>query len=481
MNSYTNSNSKIIRKSQIIRPYLGESNYATYNPISAYMPTGGNNEWYNRLKEDHCLGLYKLARSGASTLVNYANIYGYEELVERRFSRGGMNNCVHFKNGVVNLPFGMMWTPGWGGVYTNDYFRVSTTRSYAKNLGQVVTDLEHKFKPGNDSQFSARAFWSMRPKFQGEVSLINSVFELKDFRDVLKPLKIAKTLKSVVSSPLLSDYAKSFKRLSRDQNIQASLEENGLRTVGGLTPKELGILSRSISGTAATAVLTLNLAIKPTISDVLAIIAQYRTEAMEAQKAFAASGDDGSLSHFSENYTITKSLVRGLKAYDCYGTGSFTTVKRTATMRSFYEYKLRGLNETLVHYWGLAGTVEALWNMLPLSFVLDYVFTIGKALQYMGRDNNVTNLATEYCESVSIIAGDGIAIWQDSRIRSLVLDGVWKRPRSSAMYHLVSGTECKRYARKVLDPYKGPALPHFKAPKTSQTANILALARCILF
>lgn len=476
----TNSNSKVLRKQRETRPYIGDI-APVYNSTSSYMPTPINPEWNNRLNADYSMAMYKSARQNARSLATVADVYGYEELVERRFSRGGMNNVTHFHVGIVNKPFGMMWTPAWGGVYIHDYNRVSTTRGYALGLKQHVQGLAHRFQPGNDSQFSARAFWSMRPKFQGEVSIINSIFELKDFRDVLKPLQIARSFKRAVASPLFSDYKRSFHKLAKDRNIRAKLDEYGIATYKDLNPETLQQFSRSLSGSAATAVLTMSLAVKPTIADALAIMAQYKVDAMDAQRAFAASGDDGSLSHYGETSYVINSLVRGTRAYDCYGTGSFSTIKRTATMRSFYEYKMRDLNETLVKYWGLAGTTDALWNMLPLSFVLDYVFTVGKALQFMTRDNNVTNLTTEYCESVSILSGDGIAIWQDPRIRSLIIDGEYIRPRTGPVYHLVSGTECKRYTRKVMEPYKGPALPVFKVPKTSQAVNLLALARCILF
>ena len=119
--------------------------------------------------------------------------------------------------------------------------------------------------------------------------------------------------------------------------------------------------------------------------------------------------------------------------------------------------------------------------MLPLSFVLDYIWTIGKSLEYMDRDETVDILSTEYCESCKVIAHSGYFYLQDTRTPALMIDGVYKMPKSKLTPHLVTGTAGSYYQRIVKEPYKGPALPIFKAPSSSQTANLLALARCLLF
>lgn len=474
------SGCKTFRKERSLGTDLGDAGDSLYRAYSG-TTYPDMKPWNLRKDPELALGVYNASKALRGTNLVIPKIYGRELLIEKRFSRGGMNDVDHYKNQWINRPFLIMWTPSSGLTYYYDYFRMGTTRNLAMaKLAELCESARNTFQPGNDPYFSGRAYWSMRPKFEGEVSLINSVFELKDFKDVMKPRQIYRALKGAFLSPLHSDYAKSFQKLAKDRNVRAKLDEYGIRTPGDLNLNELRRLSHDISGSAATAVLAYNLAYKPTIADVLGIVAQWQTDAMDAQKAFKASGDDGSLSHFSENHRISDTMVPGTGNYTVFQSGSFADVKRTATMRSFYEYKMRDLNSTLVKYWGLAGTAEALWNMLPLSFVLDYVFTVGKALKYMERDNNVMNLTTEYCESVLIKSGDGLAISQDPRVASLIIDGNVLPPRSNTAYHLVSGTEVKRYTRKVMPAYKGPALPKFKVPSTSQALNMLALARAIL-
>lgn len=467
--------SKAISRTRQTSPNMGLG-FTTplYNSVGEYAPDAKFVGWSQHLNEDTALYLYNYRKRGASTIGSMGTALGQESITERRFNRGSMNNVVHTKCGLLNLPFGMMWTPAWGGVYIADFNRVFTTRGYATKLAEPTTAYGQLYAPGSDTLFSSRAYWSMRPKFHGDVSVINSIFELKDFRDVSSYGNLIKKFLSVQSNALKLRRVRGY---GTDHRVKVLIGKNGTSNPFDFTDYGIKDAAHDATGVAASMVLAYNLAIKPTIADAMAIMAQCATAAMDAQRAFALSGDEGSLSHYSEQFTPIASGIRGSRSYDCYFTGMFTHVKRTATMRSYYAYTMRPLNEALAHYWGLTGTVEALWNMLPMSFVLDYIFTIGKALRMMATDRNVRNLTYEYCESTAVTSGDGISIYHDPRVRSLIIDGKFYKPRQKVQHLLVSGTECTRFARRVMDPVKGPAFPVFRKPSPSQLANVAALVR----
>lgn len=468
--------------------YLGEANNRLYSRTSIYgVPVPSESE---------AKRLFYARRTLATTSIALDSNWGLEEIVSQNGKRSEFHNCTHARQRGANLPFLLLWLVK-GRLQKVEYYRRSTIRPYRKNLADTVSGLVSEYSPGGDPFFSGRAFWSMRPKFQGEVSLINSVFELKDFKDVLHPTKVVRSIRDLISGKAVRSFmekaskspnALGVTRVSNNRDYDGDIIPQAAATIKNaavgsfnLIPSSTSAMVRSTTGMAASAQLTLSLAIKPTIADVLAIIANAQRTAMDAQKMFHDYGNDGSVSHFSETALRSDQLTRCTGNNYVYAEGSTVKVVRTATMRSFYEYKMRSHNQALQKYWGLTGTVDALWNMLPLSFVLDYVFTVGKVLEYMRRDDNVLHLRTEYCESVKLRATDGLHIVQDSRVPALLIDGEWYPSTSKETSHLISGTEYTRYQRSVVPPYKGPALPKFKVPSGSQGMNLLALARVILF
>lgn len=475
------SHSKVSHKVRELYPDLGcmPVKDTLYRAYSGYHYT--TSETYQPLlNEDTYLGFWKQSYLMRGTNITVGQVLGQEEITSVNGGRSSMHACTHRKLNMVNYPHATHSErynrPG--ALYYTHYWRTKPSSGYALYLVNVLDGYLKRYSVGNDSGFSGRAFWSMRPTFEGQVSLINSIFELKDFRDVVNLPKLYKRLQNILNSPLIRSINRSDLRAK-----ERYLARTRARLVYGNTDKAtMKALTRDLSGSAAAAVLTMNLAIKPTISDFMSISAQLLQSASDAQSIFGLYGGLGSTSHFSE-VDVEHKLTLGSGNYYYLATGTHHKVKRTATMRSFYDYQMRPYNEALRLYWGLTGTTEALWNMLPLSFVLDYIFTVGKALEAMKRDDNVTNLRTEYCESIKIELTDGTHIALTPRMHSSIINGrFFKRPNfGSETYHLVSGTQCTRYTRKPMEPYKGPALPKFKKPSANQAVNILALARVFLF
>lgn len=149
-------------------------------------------------------------------------------------------------------------------------------------------------------------------------------------------------------------------------------------------------------------------------------------------------------------------------------------------MISYYELLWRNFEEMYPKWWGLEIGADEVWNMLPLSFVLDYILTIGKSLEYMEVDNRIKVQRVEYCESVKVTAELGRFIIQTPRTPHLILNGRYIDPVKGTNYHLVTGTCGSAYKRTVMEPYKGPALPQLRMPSVKQAGNMLSLARCLI-
>lgn len=443
--------------------YFASSSAATVGNLESLKP------------ESYAMSQYLYGKGMRATPVgNLPGGYGYE-CIRTSKTGGKFNNVTHVKREYVNVPFMLAWRDY---SYANGWYMVPYRRRPPQanvSLSNLVNQMHSYNSVGSDSEFSSSAFWSMRPKFEGQVSIINSIFELKDFKDVVNLPKMFRGISKALHTPNVT-WAQKQRFLDTHDKRAAGVPSYWNKSEGSLKK----IVEDSAS-TSAAAVLTVNLAIKPTLSDIMAIAAQAATAADQAQRTFQYYGAVGTTGHFGRSDTKA-SFTYGTKSNYVYANGLQTVLKRTATMYSHYDYVMRSHNEALRYYWGLTGTVEALWNMLPLSFVLDYVFTIGKALKYMARDNNVTKLSTEYCESCKITITQGDHIIQDPRVLSAVVDGVFIKPPTSGSRSalLVSGSRETRYTREVMEPYKGPALPRLKMPSTTQAVNMLALARLFL-
>lgn len=467
---------KNVSKTRLLHCYLGRENDNKQDQLTGMFDASG---WTKQQFHTWALSSYRDGKAARDQAVTYLDFLGAESINSTSSWWGSMNNCTHLKHQCVQLPF-LFGIQDYRYSNRNLYgrYRKYGAPTYWKEAGNVA--LEHGFQP--DLMFSARAYWSMRPKFQSDVSLINSIFELKDFSDVAS-FMFGKNKSANSRCRQASKALNHFNRLF-NKNPVVTGAKYGVKAIGGA----IRALSRpysvvaDLTKLAANAQLTYALAIMPTIRDVMSIHAAAQLNVYELAKEFKGWGDEGSRSHYSERDVIHTSVVP-TDSYNNYWNGNGKHIERvlTATMVSYYRVLWERLEERYPRWWGLEIGVDEIWNMLPLSFVLDYIWTVGKSLDYMDRDDTVDILSTEYCESCKVVASSGFHIIQDARVNALIIDGVFMPPRSKRQTLLVSGTAGTYYQRVVKDPYKGPALPIFKAPSSSQTANLLALARCLLF
>lgn len=371
------------------------------------------------------------------------------------------NECIHDKLERVNLPYTIVnlldRSYGWR-VGVDCYCRWVWDQ-YSPPPVDWAKKIHRKAYEEVGQNLRAEAYWTMRPKFEGQVSMLNFLFELKDFRDIAKIFSSADSLRNPLKMLLQSD-------IPYDQFAKAWRKK---------PPSPTKLL--------AEAHLINSFALKPLISDLSKIFQELHEMVDEAERKFQTNGE-GTTRHFSSKVgpVATPTEVQGGSGYK-YFLGVKYESLFTATADMKYQYKLKSAFDKQVAYWGLALNAESVWNALPFSFLVDYFLSVGKALHAMRQDKDVTNFSVyEYQESVSTGVQYGRYISAGpvpsyTYLMGLCVDDEFIPPSSNSIY-LIDGWEAKYYVRELATPYFGPALPKFKCASGSQLINMVALARC---
>lgn len=305
-----------------------------------------------------------------------------------------------------------------------------------------------------------RAWWSMQPRFEGEVDALNFLFELKDFKDLAK--HAMRFNYRNISSELgkLKSWA--------GRQIRSSKSESVIRN--------LWKAFNAGTMTVAQATLIKNFAIDPTVSDCLAIHAQAGTLVDEVQQSFFERGKSVQRSYYSEQISETNNTTVGGSNYYWISTGDYSSLTFNATIEYLYDYKMRERVDALKRYYGLNVNAEVIWNMLPFSFVCDYFYKVADALRNMRTDPNVELRTMQYAESLLQRSSSGEHFNGDSRVRDFYA------PDMSGEYgqhNLLAGYESTHFLRRVTHPNKGVALPRISLPSHRQRVNLIALARVL--
>jgi len=370
---------------------------------------------------------------------------GSEVFTSTESKRPVFNDCTHLKHTYFNKSMGMLdfKTDSYNRTYISfvPHWRDSkaiVAPNYNKN--NVV-----HMGLGDLDAARSRAWWTMQPRCQGGISMLNFLFELKDFRDILKyGLKIHK------QSP--------WKNLKDADNA-------------------LGKAMKDPTLPAAASHLTNEFAIKPLVKDWGDICKQLYDSVEEVQEQFYQDGKQVQKTHYTEvmaeqdNLSGTSSMNRAT-AY----IGTTTKTSFTATLEYKYDYSMRAQHAAFLQYWGLTGSFEAFWNMIPGSFIVDYFVKIGKALHAMETDPNVNILSQQYCESLLTEHIDGI------HVDFSPFDHAHLDHKNVSGYGITgtSGYRSTNYNRVRCKPRQGLYVPVVKLPNNKQRLNMLALARTFL-
>jgi len=393
----------------------------------------------------------------------YPNNYS-ETFYSTDFKRPKWNECSHVKEQFsYSYPISFI---SWGG---SSFGCVNHMQHYGWTTQLPLTN------PTVDeaSDFTrARAWATLMPRFESDFKALNFIYELKDWKHIGKA--VANSLKP--GSPLFTSLVNAGPKCS-------TVKVAKRKPIVSYRKSDMTCAEAFDKGSNsfAEAWLFNSFAIQPTLKDLIALRAALATEYLDALDKFKESGLAPNTRHYSEDIRddsydmkYTNLLTGGLER-------RIDKSRFTANLQYQYQYKLDNTAEAFRRYWGLTGTAEELWNMLPFSFLLDYVFSVAKALKASEVDKNLDLTVVQYCESVLSIKGQQAAFTNvnTSANCGFIVDGVYF-PSGKIVPFM--GSHNSVYTRKLVQPTKyGLLLPQWKLPSLNQAYNVGALVKLLLF
>lgn len=437
--------------------------FGTYNSNLNVVPDWETEEKLLALYQE---GLFHALFIAPVTIIPPSYI-GTELFASTGYRRPRFNNVVHQKLSAFDYPLALN-ARRLLSIY-GDYAKFRRS-SYWPSTG--VTGINASDDLSQYEGAARRAWWTMQPRFEGEISMLNFLYELKDFRSLAKAL-------------WKYDHVKLADRLSR---LRRSFRGGLRKYMQNPTLKTSAVLSLK-TGSWSTDVLARfrllkEFAVDPLISDLCVLHQQLGTIVRDAQQDFFERGEKTQARHYSEEFVLQDSLVNETGNSWYFAKGFFKSTVFTATMEYRYHYDMRSEFDAFMKYWGLVPSLETFWNGTPFTFLFDYFIKVGNAIHTMSVDPRVSLQKVQYCESfltrhISGRCTSGAAEFPPYPGRNVLLcvNGKCTKGRRGVP---ISGYKGTTYVRNVKEPNKGSALPRLSFPSTGQTLNILALVRCFL-
>lgn len=401
---------------------------------------------------------YESGRGKAATLAVSPSGTGSENIESSTRGRRYFNDCTHLKYIAFNYPFHPIinYPVGSNSFYYNYYYRLGAIGTFSS----VALNTMIKWADVEDIQ--RRAWWSMQPRFESEISMLNFIYELKDFFHLAKLIATFK-------------WADAAGKLRKARSIIKAMEQQKKLL-------QAGKLSAAMTKVISEAWLFNAFALQPLLKDVGTILDMIEATVDEAQAKFSAQSEFFQKSHYSEDINtrvITGTYASGSQGYIF--TGSVRTDRFTATLQYAYDYKLREGWDKVKRWWGYDLTASSIWEAIPFSFLVDYFWKVGDAIHNMQLDKNVQTHVYQYCESILTTLSYGRHIdTSKSVLSSLYMPARYKamtRDKPLAQLIPTAGYEGSHYRRRVTSPNRGSALPRFALPTDTQKWNMLALVR----
>lgn len=365
------------------------------------------------------------------------------------------NHCTNIQLKGYNYPY----------LYLKKAYNSSTAHSYAPYMRSTSAFTFAQMGALAMPSWAAcdalqrEAWWTMQPRFESEISMLNFIFELKDFKEVLNVVR-------------RDSWANKLRKLKEIKRSMLESKKNALARTAGTVADASKVWSDLW--------LANSFALQPLIKDVTEIFQNVQEMANVAQEKFRLSGTELQTSHFSRDLSDVYTGTWGLNNTAMIFTGARNRTRFTATMEYKYNYSNRSEWELQKRYWGLNMTTGVIWEAIPFSFLVDYFYKVGNAIHMMERDPNVKSLTVnQYCESLLSTRHYGIGFNAGhALVRTFYAPSI-KGGTAGGFYPLagVSGTI---YVRRVTSPNKGTALPRVTLPTKGQGYNILALVRSII-
>lgn len=472
---------KNVQKTRVFPAYYGKnSTNAGYNTRKvsyswSTFPAGFEETW--------ALGAYASARNGCNSTLYTPSFWGWEYLSGVTGDKSRFNDVYHRRFGLSNKPHLIHYESSSPKYYNSANYTRSVWPPDAMLAQANETHLDTLHQRCIVTPLMRNEAWAnMSPRFQSDANLMLTLCELKDFKDIADALfkgggrSLFNTMDANVDlikksmNRIITFIDRDFRK-KHATGLLKDGEVNMLDVISAIDP------SKAVAG----AWLTYQLAIRPTMMDFTNIMDALKTTVLEAQAKFKTAGEDEQTSHYSVVLdSIDERTVCTPTNADWASCGTIAKCKWTATLKYKYDYRLRDATAGLAKYWGLYMTPETAWNVIPFSFIADYVLTIGRSLRAMERDPNVDILAMDYGESKKTSYSHGYSVSETFRNLCMVIDEQYYIDPKKVKNQHISGVEGTIYEREKREPGKGVVLPRTKLPNTRQTLNLLALARCFL-
>lgn len=404
--------------------------------------------------KDEYVSKYEDGMSKANTIISGVKPVGTQTFESSTRKRPYFNSCCNVKLHGFNYPYLYL---------SKDVYNPTKAAWYAPYWRKMAPTTDFNILPQGIPSWAAtesaqrRAYWSMQPRFEGEVQMLNFIYELKDFKELM-----------YLCGKTPYGYATACTRLGK----QMKRIEKSYST--------LKVTAGSVAGASkvwANLRLANQFALKPLIKDVAAITNQLVNTAEVAQAEFVKRGLESQVTHYSEPLSESYSGSWGTYNNAMWFTGLYQKTLFTATMEYTYQTQLRSGLELFKRYWGLEGTYGVLWEAIPFSFLADYFIKIGNSIHYMDKDPNVNINIMQYCESLLQQAAYCVGYNPGQALVLRFYCPSSHRKDGSLGFQPVAGVEYTWYNRIITTPNKGAALPRLTCPSYGQALNMLALVR----
>jgi len=283
---------------------------------------------------------------------------------------------------------------------------------------------------------------TMVPQFRSDFDLSMFIWELKDFKHLVK-----------LGIQLLN--------ARRQWKALQFLQRKGQQLAGRGPSDALG------SGFNLTvgAFLSYNLAYAPLLSDLRNMVEATQAFLKEAYEEFREDGTKFNTSYHSAT-AVPNAQVSQYGTYPCFLRGMLQWYKYTAFMSYKYTYPLKDSLARLIPYFGLDVTKEDVWNMIPLSFLLDYCLGVGRALALLDRSQDASILDPIFGESIALYTQSGMTLDTSKCYtgRVIIVNG---QPVKGG-YPLLAGYVVKDYLRLPRGEFARVLYPRLRKPKNRQ-------------
>jgi hypothetical protein len=303
---------------------------------------------------------------------------GKEYIMYTPYKKPHINTCYHYSCRHEWKPFGYVTYAGNDPRY-GDLLNYQLYSFTSANVGTLYDFGDQSRHFVWDDDFSRRARFSFNPLFEGKISTINFIFELKDFRKYVNFLT---------------------KPMFRSRLAKMCADFAGPRTMVKQRGTGINKNARKLLKTGADLELWYSYEVIPTLKDLCSMFANLASNADSFQSDLIARGIDGTLVHYGERQVLRSDLTT--HPWGMMSTGYELSKKRTAFGFMHYNYVRRSTVSAFIHYWGLTGNAEAFWNMIPFSFLIDYIYGVNDMLRATRTDQNLSDVKLDYGESIKI-------------------------------------------------------------------------------